>query len=258
MTALALFLAFGIGLSLGLLGSGGSIVTLPVLVYVAGVPAGPAVGMSLAVVGVTCAAGAWLKHRQGLVHWQSVAWFGLAGMPGALAGARLTSLVSPGVLMLLFATLMALIAFRMLARRGDEAVAPLPDCRPVRCGLAGLGVGLLTGFLGVGGGFLLAPAMMMFARLPVALATGTSLAVIALNSAAGVAGHWAQAGWEGALVLAFLAAALPGMAVGARLGNRLPAPVLRRAFGWFVLAVAGFVFAKNWGALVGQPVSSQP
>lgn len=256
MTAFALFLAFGIGLSLGLLGSGGSIITLPVLVYVAGVPAGPAVGMSLAVVGVVSAAGAWLKHRQGLIHWPSAALFGLSGMLGSAAGARFTRLVSPAVLLLLFATLMALVAARMLAGRGDEAVEPLPDCRPVRCGLAGLGVGLLTGFLGVGGGFLLAPAMILFARLPMALATGTSLAVIAANSAAGVAGHWSEGGFEGRLVLAFLAAALPGMAIGARLGNRLPDRILLRAFGWFVLAVAGYVFAKNWPAIAGRPVSN--
>jgi uncharacterized membrane protein YfcA len=91
--------------------------------------------------------------------------------------------------MLIFAALMALVAVRMLVRRGDDAVEPLPDCRPLRCGLAGMGVGLLTGFFGVGGGFLLVPAMILFARLPIAVVVGTSPAVIAANSFAGWLGH---------------------------------------------------------------------
>jgi len=139
---IALTLAFGIGLSLVLLGSGGSIVTPPVLVYVAGVPVASAVGMSLAIVGGTSAPGVWWKHRQGLVHWRMAAWFAGGGIVGSLAGVQLTHLVSPGVLMLIFAGLMAFVAGRMLTRRGDDAIEPLPDCRPLRCGLAGLGPSL--------------------------------------------------------------------------------------------------------------------
>ncbi len=248
MTALGLILAVAIGVSLGLLGSGGSIVTLPVLVYVAGVPVKSAVGMSLAIVGGTSVAGAWWKHRQGLVHWRAAGLFGGAGMVGSLVGAQFTRLVSPGVLMLLFAALMVVVAARMLAQRGDEGIEPLPDCRPIRCGLAGLVVGVLTGFLGVGGGFLIVPAMILFARLPMAVAVGTSLVVIAANSLAGLAGHLRHDGFDGRITLGFLAAALLGMAGGMRLGGRLPTVVLRRAFGGLVLAVAGFVIAKNWRA----------
>jgi len=175
MTTLALILAFGIGVSLGLLGSGGSIVTLPVLVYVAGVPVPSAVGMSLAIVGGTSVVGSWWKHRHGLVHWRAAVLFGGAGMAGSLVGAQFTRLVPPGVLMLIFAALMAVIAGRMLASGGDEAIEPLPDCRSVRCGLAGLAVGLLTGFIGVGGGFLLVPAMIVFARLSMPMARLRSL-----------------------------------------------------------------------------------
>ena len=254
MIALSLALALVIGVSLGLLGSGGSIITLPVLVYGAGVPVASAVGMSLAIVGGTSAVGAWLKHRQGLVHWPAAALFGITGMAGAVTGAQFTRLVSPAALMLLFALLMAVIAVRMLSRRGDESVEPLPDCRPLRCGAAGLGVGVLTGFLGVGGGFLVVPAMILFARLPMATAIGTSLAVIAANSAAGLAGHLRHGGFNGLLALAFLGAALLGMAGGVRLGGRLPATTLRRVFGWFVLATAGFVIAKNWQALDLSPI----
>ena len=254
---IALILAVGIGLSLGLLGSGGSIVTLPVLVYVAGVPVASAVGMSLAIVGGASVAGAWLKHRQGLVHWRAATLFGVAGMAGAVAGAQFTRLVSPGVLMLIFAALMAVVAGRMLARGGENAIEPLPDCRPVRCGLAGLVVGVLTGFIGVGGGFLLVPAMILFARLPMAMAVGTSLAVIAANSFAGWLGHLGREPFAWGLTGAFLLAALVGMAVGARLGGRMRPTTLRLAFGWFVLAVAGFVVVKNWHALMPPSLPTQ-
>jgi uncharacterized membrane protein YfcA len=256
MTTLALILAFGIGLSLGLLGSGGSIVTLPVLVYVAGVPVPAAVAMSLAIVGGTSAAGAWWKQRQGLVHWRAAALFSVTGIVGALAGAQLTPLVSPAVLMLIFAALMIAIAARMLVFRGDEAVEPLPDCRPVRCGLAGFAVGVLTGFLGVGGGFLIVPAMILFARLPMATAVGTSLVVIAVNSLAGLAGHLRHGGFDAILALSFLAAALLGMAGGMAFGHRVSTITLRRAFGWFVLVVAGLVLARNWQAISGGALPS--
>ena len=255
---IALILAVGIGLSLGLLGSGGSIVTLPVLVYVAGVPVAGAVGMSLAIAGGASAAGAWFKHRQGLVHWRAAMWFGGAGMAGSLVGAQFTRLVSPGVLMLIFAILMAAVAARMLARRGDEAIEPLPDCRPLRCGAAGLGVGVLTGFLGVGGGFLIVPAMILFARLSMATAAGTSLAVIAANSCTGLLVHLNHGGIDGRLTAAFLTAALLGMAGGVRLGRSISAEKLRRTFGWFVLVVAAFVLAKNRAAFTSSTTSASP
>lgn len=254
---IALILTVGIGLSLGLLGSGGSIVTLPVLVYVAGVPVATAVGMSLAIVGGASAMGAWLKHRNGLVHRRAAMLFGGAGMAGSLAGAQFTRLVSPGILMLIFGTLMAGVAGRMLARRGDDAIEPLPDCRPVRCTAAGLVVGILTGFLGVGGGFLLVPAMILFARLPMAMAVGTSLAVIAANSFAGWMAHLGREPFAWGLTSAFLLAALAGMAAGVRLGGRMRSTTLRLTFGWFVLAVAGFVVAKNWSAAVPASLSNQ-
>ena len=216
-----------------------------------------AVGMSLAIVGGASVAGAWWKHRQGLVHGRAALLFGITGMVGAAVGAQFTQLVPPAVLMLLFAGLMVVIAVRMLAKRGDEAVEPLPDCRPVRCGAAGLGVGLLTGFLGVGGGFLLVPAMILFARLPMAMAVGTSLAVIAVNSFAGWLGHLGREPFAWGMTGAFLLAALTGMAAGARMGGRIKPATLRLTFGWFVLAVAVFIVAKNWSA-VTSIISKEP
>ena len=128
----------------------------------------------------------------------------------------------------------------------------------MRCGLAGLVVGVLTGFIGVGGGFLLVPTMILFARLPMPTAVGTSLAVIAANSVAGLAGHLWHDGFDWRTTLAFLAAALLGMLAGVRLGGRVPTVVLLRAFGSLVLAVAGFVIAKNWQAFAFTPSLNQP
>lgn len=258
MLILALILAFGIGLSLGVLGSGGSIVTLPVLVYVAGMPVATAVAMSLAIVGGTAVVGGWWKQRQGLVHWRAAALFGLSGIPGALAGAQFTRFVPPAVLMLSFAGLMLLIAVKMLTQRDHGGPEPLPDCRPARCVTAGLGVGGLTGFLGVGGGFLLVPAMMHFGRLPMPVAVGTSLVVIAVNSFAGLAGHLRHGAPAAGMTLAFLGAALLGMFAGARFFGGISARKLRHVFGGFVLLVAGLILAKNWPDLMRLFSSNQP
>jgi len=156
--------------------------------------------------------------------------------------------------MLIFAGLMALVGGRMLAQRGDDAIEPLPNCRPLRCALAGLGVGLLTGFIGVGGGFLLVPAMILFARLPIAVAAGTSLAVIAANSLVGWLGYLGHEPFAWGMTGAFLLAALAGMASGARLGGRISPTTMRRAFGWFVLTVAAFVLVNSWSASLPKTV----
>ncbi len=147
---LALAMAALIGVSLGAMGSGGSIVTLPVLVYVAGIPPHQAVAPALVIVGTVAAAGAVLHHRQGNVHWKAVSLLSGIGMVGAFFGTRLTHLVSPDALMLIFAGLMAAVGWKML-RRGSIASAQ-ERCYPRRCLAVGLVVGVLTGFLGVGGG----------------------------------------------------------------------------------------------------------
>ncbi len=158
---LALTLAVAIGFSLTVLGSGGSIITLPVLVYAADVPPQSAVGMSLAVVGGTSLAATLLNARSGLVHAKAAALFSATGIVGALAGAQLTHLVSPALLMLLFAALMIVIATLMLHGGNIHASDSTKQCHWQRCSLAGLGVGALTAFLGVGGGFLITAGMFL-------------------------------------------------------------------------------------------------
>jgi hypothetical protein len=243
MNPLALLGAIGIGLSLGLTGAGGSILTLPVLVHLADVPPREAVGLSLLIVGIAALAGAWQRARAGEVHFKAAGMFVISGMAGAVLGSRLTPLLTPAALMITFAALMAVIGARMLLPRGD-APQPSPECRPLRCLLAGAGVGVLTGFLGVGGGFLLMPALAKFARLPVRAATGTSLAVIACNSAAGFLSHLGGAPTPWLLAAVFAGIAGAGVLAGGKVASRLPEKTLRQAFGLLVLATAAFVFWK--------------
>jgi uncharacterized membrane protein YfcA len=240
MNTLALLGAIGIGLSLGLTGAGGSILTLPVLVYLAGIPPKQAVGLSLLIVGAAALAGAWQRARAGEVHFKAAGMFVLSGMTGAVLGARLTHLLSPRALMITFAVLMVVVAVRMLLPR-KSGIQSAPECRPMRCLLAGGAVGVLTGFLGVGGGFLLMPALAKFARLPLRVATGTSLAVIACNSASGFVSHLGETPTPWLLAAVFSAIAAAGVLVGGKIASRLPEKILRQSFAMLVLVTAAFV-----------------
>ncbi|EEF63458.1 sulfite exporter TauE/SafE family protein [Pedosphaera parvula] len=243
--AVALILGVAIGLALGLLGGGGSIITVPVLVYAANVPAQSAVAMSLAIVGVTSIAGACMKWRQGLVHARASVLFSLTGIIGALAGGQLTPLVRPSVLLVIFAGLMLVIAGRMLWARKQEDVPAAAQCRPWRCASAGMGVGIMTGFLGVGGGFLIVPALMHFGRIPLKQAVGTSLVIIALNSLAGLVGHLGHGSVDWRLTGIFSLLALIGMFAGVQLSRKVSKEKLSRWFAWVVIAVAIFVLIRN-------------
>lgn len=240
----ALALSTLIGVSLGLLGGGGSILAVPVLVYVAGLDVHVAIGMSLAVVGATALVGGIAHARAGRVDWRAGALFGGAGMLGAPIGAQATHLVAGRVLMLLFAGLMLVVGLLMLRGRGVR-VGGTPPPRRLAALATGLGVGLLTGFLGVGGGFLIVPALTLLAGLRIHAAVGTSLLVIALNSAAGVAGHLGGGHVPLGLTAAFTMASAVGALVGVRLAAGLDAGRLQRAFAVFVVLVGVFLLVRN-------------
>jgi uncharacterized protein len=245
----ALLLAVLIGISLGALGSGGSIITMPVLVYVAGIPAHTAVGMSLVIVGVTAAIGSFLQSRSGGFDGKAAAVFAVTGVAGAFAGARLTRLVADGTLMAIFAALMLLAGWRMLAPRAPAAGRG--ECRIPRCAAVGLCLGVLTGFLGIGGGFLIVPALVLFAGLDMKRAVPTSLAVIAFNAAGGLAGQLHEATFSWALTLAFLASALAGMLGGSALTKRVSGDSLRRAFAWAVITLGAAILGSQAFARAG-------
>lgn len=244
MNPLAWFGAILIGLSLGLTGAGGSIITLPVLVYLAGVPPQAAVGLSLFVVGAAAAVGALQRWRAGDLHPQAGGMFALSGIAGAWLGAKFTHLLEPELLMLLFAMVMFAVAIRMLHGR-DEAITMAPDCQPWRCLIAGVGTGVLTGFLGVGGGFLLMPALIKFARLPLRMAAGTSLAVIAFNSAAGFIAHLNDSAVDWKLAGLFSSLAVGGSLIGNAIAAKLPVKRLRLGFAGMVFITACLVAWRN-------------
>jgi uncharacterized membrane protein YfcA len=249
--ALALLLAVLIGVSLATLGSGGSIITMPVLVYVAGVPAHDAVGMSLAIVGTTAAVGSYLQSRGSGFDARAAAVFAVTGAAGAYGGAKLTPLVAAGTLMAVFAGLMLLAGWRMLAP-GARAAAPR-ECHVPRCALIGLVLGVLTGFLGIGGGFLIVPALVLAAGLDMKRAVPTSLAIIAFNAAGGLAGHLRHAAFDWTMTATFLASALTGMVVGSRMTRRVSGEAIRRGFAWAVIllgtAILGFQTLSRAGVV---------
>lgn len=234
--AIALALAALIGLSLGLLGSGGSIVTLPVLVYVIHIPAHDAVAMTLVIVGAVSLLGAALHWRNGHFHPRAVLLLGFTGMVGAYFGSELTHRVPARVLMLIFAALMLVVGVLMLRR--NELVCDGERCYPVRCLSIGAAVGALTGFLGVGGGFLIVPALVLLAGIDTKKAVGSSLGIIALNSASGLAGQLRFARLDWGVTAEFLVAALLGMWLGSLAMGRISQTALRTVFAWSLVGTA--------------------
>jgi len=288
-----------VGMLLGLLGGGGSILTVPLLVYVLGVEPRTAIAMSLVVVGVTSASGALLHARAGRVRWRTAFVFGTGGMAGAFLGGKLNPLFSPSTLMMFFAGVMVAAAIAMLLRAettrasiettdtvstkvtthapgrqdensstdtslaGETARPHLTPCglfhsapreldgdmssarRVGRIVLQGLGVGLLSGLVGAGGGFLIVPALALVG-LSTPMATATSLVVISLQCAAGLVGHLGHLELPWRLTGEVLAVALVGSVLGGKLAGRVAPGSLRRGFAVFVLATATFL---SWAQL---------
>ena len=244
-----LFLSAVIGLSLGLIGGGGSILTVPILVYFLGVEPREAVGMSLAVVGATSFFGAYLHYKRDNVNFSVAALFAVAGIFGAFLGSPLTRLVAPDVLLLIFGVLMFVVAISMLWRRKHIAGQTAHKQVLWKAIAAGFGVGVLTGFLGVGGGFLIVPALVLFGGLAMKEAVGTSLLVIAANCVAGLIGHAAQSHFDWRLAFLVMALAVVGAIGGTILSHRMAAQRLQKMFAVLVLAVAFFLFVKNYAVL---------
>lgn len=243
--ALDLALGFGIGLSLGLMGGGGSLLTVPALVYLVGQTPQSAVTTSLAIVGANSLMGASFHRSQNTLNWKVAVTFGGAGMLVAYLSAGLSKLMPETLIMIAFAILMLLVGGMMLKRAGHASVES-SEPRPLPVVLAsGAGVGLLTGILGVGGGFLIVPALVMLVGLPMQMAVGTSLVIIAMNSLAGFLGHAGDGSLNMTLTAIFTLAGLVGTFAGARLNRRLPAGKLQKVFAWFVIVLALFLLYDN-------------
>jgi uncharacterized membrane protein YfcA len=248
MSALAWLAAALIGLTLGLLGAGGSIVTVPVLVYVVGPPYKTAIAASLAIVGGIATAGALQSARRHRVDWRSVVLFGGPGVPSASIGAWLARFASGNAQLATFAIVMLAAAwFTARARPAEDRAV---DCH--RCGLLlmmnGAAVGVLTGFVGVGGGFLIVPALLLLGGLSIDRAIGSSLAIIAINSWTGLSVSLADASspsLDWAMVAIFVAVGTGGSIAGQSVSALMPPRRLRTIFAAALLAVGGFVLTQS-------------
>ncbi|MDR3660614.1 MAG: sulfite exporter TauE/SafE family protein [Mycobacterium sp.] len=245
---LALALGAVIGVLLGLLGGGGSILAVPALVYVLGLGIEQAIPVSLLVVGTASAVGALPKIRVGHVQWRLAAIFSVAGIPATFVGSAIGRHLPQPVLLVGFAVVMVLAGIRML--RGDSSTGTACTvgdsginwrrCAP-RSIPAGFLVGLLTGLFGVGGGFLIVPALVLMLGVEMPIAIGTSLLIIVANSVAGVFSHLSGTSIDWTIAAAFVGTAIVGSLIAGHHGTRLDTRRLQRWFAYLVLAVAAYV-----------------
>jgi uncharacterized membrane protein YfcA len=245
MAPVGFALSILIGVSLGFFGGGGSILTVPLLVYVFGLDPKQAIASSLLIVGAASLSGAIQHWRAGNIELRTSLYFGAAGMVGAHLGGRAGAYLDGTLLLLLFAAMMMITATAMWRGRrvpkgatvGERSLGPLIA--------QGFGVGLFTGLVGAGGGFLIVPALALWAGLPMPAAIGTSLVIIVLNSLAGFSGYVGHVSVSYGLIGGIAACAIAGSFIGTRLTRRVDPASLRRAFAGFVLAMAVLILVRE-------------
>jgi uncharacterized membrane protein YfcA len=261
MNAIGLVLASLVGMSLGFFGGGGSILTVPLLVYVFGLDAKQAIASSLLVVAIASSMGAYSHLRSGNVRFRTAVIFGSAGIAGAYAGGRVSALIDGRVLLLLFASIMVLAAVAMWrGRRADGAQHREQHGLSDTMRLLGQGavVGSFTGLVGAGGGFLIVPALSLWARLPLQAAIGTSLVVIVMNCIAGFSGYATHVSVNPLLVSTVAGSAVIGSLVGARLARRVPPDSLRRGFAVFVSLMGGLILLREGPKVAAAAAAALP
>ncbi|HEX5064753.1 MAG TPA: sulfite exporter TauE/SafE family protein [Myxococcota bacterium] len=247
-----------IGLSLGFFGGGGSILTVPLLVYGFGLDAKPAIASSLLIVAGASAVGTLQHARAGNVEARTALGFGAAGMAGAYAGGLAGTRLDDALLLLLFAAMMLLASIAMWRGRRLPATAPEGRDATVRHVAHGFGVGLFSGLVGAGGGFLIVPALVLWSGLPIARAVGTSLLIICLQCLAAFAGYASRVEVDYPLVAGITLGAVLGSLPGAWLARRVDPASFRRAFSVFVVAMAGFVLVREADVWLETARSSLP
>lgn len=248
MLLLAAALSLLIGVVIGLLGGGGSVLSVPMLIYAIGLEKKEAIATSLLMVGLTSVVAAIQHARARNVSWRTAALFGPASSAGAFAGGWVARFVPADVLLVVFALLMLGTASGMWRGRAPGVAEPPPPLTPGRVAfllLLGLLTGALTGLVGAGGGFIVVPALTLFAALPVRLAVGTSLAVIAFNGLAGFAGYASHVRVDLALASVITASAIAGALGGVALSARVSPVGLRRGFAVVVVLVAAFLLVQQ-------------
>jgi uncharacterized protein len=255
---LAIALSLLIGVSLGLLGGGGSILTVPIMIYALGIEEKSAIASSLLVVGATSAVAVIAHARAGNVVWRTALIFAGAGMAGAFLGGKVAKFLPSSLLLVLFAVIMFATAFFMWKGRKPsphtevkQGPLPLPTIL-----VEGLVVGLVTGLVGAGGGFLVVPALALLGGLPMQKAVGSSLVVIALKSFAGFAGYASHVEINWTMTGVVTAAAIVGSFGGAALAKKVAQEQLRKGFAIFVLTMAVFLLGKQLQAYINKPATT--
>lgn len=254
---LAIFSGGLIGLSLGATGSGGSLLAIPLLVYVLGTGAREAVAMSLIVVAASAWLGVYEHAGAGEVRVKAALVFGSTGICGAWLGAFGHQLVREELILSSFGVLMIIAASQMWHRARRADTQPSGACAeqfPRTCWMKvsslGLGVGLLSGFFGIGGGFVIVPSLAVILGFPIRLAVGTSLLIIALISLGGIAGHLQFGGLDWSLTGLLLLGSAGGIVLGTRLGKMISAEVLSKVFAVFAVGIAIALIVHNAARLV--------
>jgi uncharacterized membrane protein YfcA len=240
---LAVLLIAAMGLVLGLLGGGGSILTVPILVYVLGIEAHAAISLSLILVGGTALVGSVLHQEAARVAWKDGLLFVCFGIPLNFFGASLSRYVSGTVLLLLFGILMGISGTAMLIKRKEPNATDKRNMWLVV--IAGATVGFLAGFLGVGGGFMVVPSLVLFLHIPIKSATGTALLIIAANSALALVGHRHSLKVDWLLLFELVVPALLATYIGVKLTEKLSAQQLRGVFGVFVILLGVAMVVSN-------------
>jgi uncharacterized membrane protein YfcA len=250
-----------IGISLGLIGGGGSILTVPVMVYLFGLQPLLATSYSLFIVGSTSLVGALANFKKGLVNIKAALLFGASSIvtvflvrkfivpsiPKNILTIGDYIITEPLLMMILFAVLMVVASISMLRiKRVQSEQTEGKDSIPLnKLIIYGVAIGLVTGLLGAGGGFLLIPALVFLLRLPMKKAIGTSLLIIALNSLIGFTGDLGHFNIEWFFLLKISAIAIAGIFIGGIFGKRLTGDKLKKGFGWFVLAMGIYIILKE-------------
>jgi len=261
MEILGYFLAALVGISLGLIGSGGSILMVPILVYIFAYNPVLATSYSLFIVGATSLVGAFNNYRKGLVSIKTALLFGLSSVTTVFITRKLIMPRIPDTVfsignfqvkhdlatMVLFAILMMLASFAMIkgSKENTNADTNTSSADTVKLLLFGILVGLTTGFLGAGGGFLIIPALVLILKTPMKKAVGTSLLIIALNSLIGFTGDLSHIDINWKFLISISLIAVAGIFIGGALAKKISGPKLKKGFGWFVLIMGVYIIVKE-------------
>ncbi len=247
-----------IGVSMGMIGGGGSILTIPILVYLFGISPTIAISYSLFIVGVSSLVGAFRNYLEGLVHIRTVFLFGSASITTVFIARKIIIPLVPDVfftvgnftvthaffVMVVFAVLMLLASFAMIKSRVKNA-GTYATRKPYKLFSYGVLIGLVTGFLGAGGGFLLIPALVILMRLPMKEAIGTSLLIIALNSLVGFSGDLGRHPIDWPFLLTIAGIAIAGIFIGVYLNKKFDNEKLKKGFGWFILVTGVYILTRE-------------